>query len=200
METTKKSSELRSFEEELFKVIKTPLNYSNLTEEEWQEIQSVVDDRNIVIKKEDTGSYIVEWDRVDYLKKANKQLSDINAYKEVEFKEKMLNELVETSNKFFKNFQPRGWISEKNLKYFSYDFKKTSTLGKLYLLPKICKRLSDVPGRPAILNCGTPTEKVQEFLDFHLKPTMQNGNCYVRDSSHSLERIKNIHSIPDKAM
>ena len=108
METTKKSSELRSIEEELFKVIKTPLNYSNLTEEEWQEIQSVADDRNIVIKKEDAGSYIVEWDRVDYLKKANKQLSDINAYKEVEFKEKMLTELVETSKKFFKNLQPRG--------------------------------------------------------------------------------------------
>ena len=94
------------------------------------------------------------------MKEANKQLSNKNVYKKVEFKEKMLTELVETSNKFFKNLKSRECISEKNLKYFSYESKKTSNLGKLYLLPKIHKRLSDVPGRPVISNCGTPTERV----------------------------------------
>ena len=64
---------------------------------------------------------------------------------------------------------------EKELKYFSYDFKKTTYLGKLYLLPKIHKRLQNVPERPVISNCGTPTEKASEFLDFHLKPLMQTG-------------------------
>ena len=34
-------------------------------------------------------SSIVMWDRVDYLKKANKQLSGKNVFKEVEFKEKV---------------------------------------------------------------------------------------------------------------
>ena len=43
---------------------------------------------------------------------------------------------------------------------------------KLYFLPKIHKRLHNVPGRPVILNCGTPTEKCSEFLDYHLKPLM----------------------------
>ena len=62
-------------------------------------------DRSIVIKKADKGSSIVTRDRVDYLKEANKQLSEKNVYKEVEFKEKMLTELVETSNMFFKNFK-----------------------------------------------------------------------------------------------
>ena len=112
----------------------------------------------------------------------------------------MLTELVETSNEFFKNLKTRGCISEKNLKYFSYEFKKTFHLGKLYLLPKIHKRLSDVPGRPVISNCGIPTEKVSEFLDFHLKPIMRNGNSYIRDSSHFIERMKNIRLIPDNAM
>ena len=69
------------------------------------------------LKKADKGSSIVIWDRVD-LKEANKQLSDKNVYREVEFKEKMLTELVETSNKFLKNLKARGCISEKNLKYF----------------------------------------------------------------------------------
>ena len=51
-------------------------------------------------------------------------------------------------------------MSEKNLKYFSCEFKKTSNLDKFYLLPKIHKHLSDVPGRPVISNYGTPTEKI----------------------------------------
>ena len=48
--------------------------------------------------------------------------------------------------------------------------KLVTDLGKLYLLPKIHKRFHNVPGRPVISNCGTPTEKASEFLDFHLKP------------------------------
>ena len=157
----------------------------------------MADDRSIVKKKADKGSSIVILDRIDYLKEANKQLSQKNVYKVFEFKEKMLAELVETSNRFLKNLKTRGCISEKNLKYFSYKFKKTSNLGKLYLLPKIHKRRSDVPGKPVIPVCGTPTEMVSEFLDFHLKPIMRNGNSYIKDTSHFLERIKNICSIPD---
>ena len=109
----------------------------------------------------------------------------------------MLTVLVETSNSFLKNLKARGCISEKNLKYFCYDFKKTSNLGKLYLSPKIQKRLSDVPGIPVILNCVTPTEKVSEFLDFDLKPIIRNGNSYLKDLTDFLEKIKNIRSIPD---
>ena len=29
---------------------------------------------------------------------------------------------------------------------------------------------------------------------------MWNGNSYIRDSSHFLERIKNIYSVPDNSM
>ena len=102
------------------------------------------------------------------MKEANKQLSDKIVYKVVE----LLTESIETSNKFLKKLNARGCISEKTLKYFPYESKKTSNLGKLYLLPKILKRLPDDPGRPVTSNCGTPTEKVSEFLVFHLKPNM----------------------------
>ena len=68
------------------------------------------------------------------------------------------------------------------------------------LLPKIRKRLSNVPGRPVISNFGTPTEKVSEFLDHHLKPIMQNGLSYIRDSQHFLEKIKTIGSVPENAI
>ena len=86
------------------------------------------------------------------------------------------------------------------MKYFTYEYKKACNLGKLYLLPKIHKRLFNRPGRPVISNCGTPTEKVSEFLDHHLKPVMQKGLSYIRDSQYFLEKIKTIGSVPENAI
>ena len=63
-----------------------------------------------------------------------------------------------------------------------YEYKKVTNLGKLYLSPKTHKRLYDVPGRTVISNCGTPTEKVLEFLDYHLKLIMQEGWSYNKDT------------------
>ena len=57
-------------------------------------------------------------------------------------------------------------MTEKELKYFTYGYQKATNLSKMYLLPKIHKRLSNIPGTPVISNCGTPAEKVSEFLDF----------------------------------
>ena len=79
----------------------------------------------------------------------------------------------------------------------SYQFKKTTNLGKLYLLPKIHKCLSNVPGRAVIFNCGTPTEKVWEFLHFYLKPIMQNGWSYIRDPGDFIDKMKRILKISE---
>ena len=63
-------------------------------------------------------------------------------------------------------------MTEKQLKYFTIAHKKAANLGKMYLLPKIHQRLFNVPGRPVTSNCGSPTEKVSEFLGSHLKGVM----------------------------
>ena len=112
----------------------------------------------------------------------------------------MLSNFVDTSNKFFRGLKTKRFIAEKELKYFTYEYTKACNLGKMYVSPKIHKRLSDAPGRPAISNCGMPTEKVSEFLDYQLKPVMQNGISYIRNSGHFLERIKNINTLPENEM
>ena len=90
----------------------------------------------------------------------------------------MLSLLVDKCDKVFQSLSKKKHISEKavkELKYFTCNSKNTTNLGKLYFLPKMHKRLFNVPGRTVISNCGTPTEKVSEYLDFCLKPIMQNG-------------------------
>ena len=85
------------------------------------------------------------------------------------------------------------------MKNFTYEFKKAANLRKFYLFPKIHKRLENVPGKPIISNCGAPTEKVSEFLNFHLKSIMQNGGSYIKDSKDFKRKIKNI-DIPNDAL
>ena len=156
---------LSSVEQELSKNIKVPLRYSNLNSEEWGAIRSLADDRSIVIKKADKGSAAVVWDRDDYVKEAQKQIGDGNIYRKVNYKEKLMSELVDKGNNFFKKHKRKRCISDKTLKYFTYEHKKAANLGKFYLLPKMNKRLDNVPGRIVIFNCGAPTEKASEFLD-----------------------------------
>ena len=128
-----------------------------------------------IITKADKSLYVVVWGRNDYIKEEESQLKNELVYKKVSFKQDMLCDLVTKSNGFSKDFCRSGCITEKELKYFSYGYKKITNLGKLYLLSEIHKRLENVPGRPVISNCGTPTEKVSEFLDYHLEPVKQSG-------------------------
>ena len=66
-------------------------------------------------------------------------------------------------------------------------------MGKFNRLPKIKKRLENVPERPIISNCGNPTEKVSEFLDFDLNNIMQKGGSYIQDSNDFKSKFKNIN-------
>ena len=140
------------------------------------------------------------WDREDYIAEEERQLGDVTVYKDVDFKGKMLQDLAETSNKLFGNLKNKRGITERKLKYITIAFKKATNLGKLYLLPKFHKRLFEVPGRSLISNCGTPMEKVSEFLDSELKSVMQEGLSYIKNSGDFIKKLKHIDHIPQDAI
>ena len=86
------------------------------------------------------------------------------------------------------------------LAIFFFWIQKSYQIRKLYILPKIHKRLKNVPDKPVICNCGTPTEKVSEFLDHHIKLVMQNSWSYIKDSGGFLKKIRNVGNIPENAI
>ena len=160
---------LNRLEKELFSDDISESTQSNLSDEEWKALRGLAADKTIVIKGADKGSLVVVWDRSDYLHETSVQLQDQNIYKNVKFNENIPTDLAAKSNKIFKRLCSHKLISEKELKYFTYNFKNVTNLRKLYFIPKLHKRLSAVPGRPVISYCGTPTE-VSEYLDYILKP------------------------------
>ena len=51
-----------------------------------------------------------------------------------------------------------------------------------------------------ISNCGTPTEKASDVLDYHLKTITQTGKSYIKESGDFINKIKNLQNIPEDAI
>ena len=101
-----------------------------------ERFRNLADDRSIMIKGADKGSSVVVWNRYDYLQEASRQLRDTNIYEDVKFNENIFTGLVERSSKIFNRLCGHKLISEKELKYFTYSFKKATNLRNLYFLPR----------------------------------------------------------------
>ena len=122
---------LSQVETELFKMSSSSIRYSNMPKDEWDAVRSLADDRNIVIKRADKGSCVVIWDRNEYLLEAEKQLRDKKVYRDVEYNVNILKDLAEASNEMFSGLKRRGFINEKQLKYFTYEYKSATNFRKL---------------------------------------------------------------------
>ena len=102
--------------------------------------------------------------------------------------------LKKSSKLFSKKIRDRRDISDSTLDYFLVNNPK---LGRFYLLPKIHKRLRNVPVRPVISNSGYYTENILAFLEFHLKPLAQKVKSYIKDTNDFLRKMASLPLLPD---
>ena len=68
------------------------------------------------------------------------------------------------------------------------------------MLPKIHKRLHDVPGRPNISNCSYYTENISSFFDFQLQPPTEKVKSCIKDTNHFLSKVKSLGKLPQGAI
>ena len=185
---------LSCLEERLLDIEIPSKRFNNLTKDERNAMYSLKDDKSIIIKGADKGSAVIVWDREDYIKEATKQLEDKEVYMEVPNDS---SALVSTIFKSLEKIRKRGDLSQDTLNYF---WVKDPKFARFYLLPKIHKRLHDVPGRPVISNCSFYTENISSFLDFHLQPLAQKVKSYIKDINHFLKKIKELGQLPEGAI
>ena len=88
--------------------------------------------------------------------------------------------LLKTINGVLAKIRKRGDLKRDTLDYF---IMKDPKFARFYLLPKIHKRLHNVPGRPVISNSGYYTENISSFLDHHLQPLAQPVKSYIKDTN-----------------
>ena len=83
----------------------------------------------------------------------------------------------------------RGEITDKVRDYLTVDQPRTP---ELYLLPKIHKGTSPVPGRPIVSANESHTERISVFVDSFLAPVVKNGRSFVRDTGDFLLKLEDI--------
>ena len=88
----------------------------------------------------------------------------------------------------------RGGLNADTIKYF---IVKDPKFACFYILPKIHKRLHDVPGRSAISDWGYYTENISYSLDFHLQPLAWEVKSYIKDTNDFLKKLRSLPNLPD---
>lgn len=166
----------------------------NLTREEQRAFSNLRRYNDIIIKEADKGSGVVIMDREIYIAEGKRQLSDAKVYKKLPRDPTM--EMRDLVNKKLEQLHDKGYINDETLDYLLVD--SNTKAGRYYLLPKIHKKR--VPGRPVISGCGTPTEKISQFVEAHLKPLVPKVKSYIKDTNDFLRKINNLGILPDDSI
>ena len=187
---------LSRLSEDLINKANTPQNnrFDNLTKNERAALKGLMEDNNIIIKGADKGSAVVVWDKEDYLTEAECQLGDSKVYEKVKEPLPALNKSIKSC---LAKIKKRRDVSVETLDYFMINNPR---LGRFYLLPKIHKRLEEVPGRPVVSNTKYHTENISAYLDHHLKPIAQKVKSYVKDTNDFLRKIRDLQKISRNAI
>ena len=126
------------------------------------------------------------------LREVKNQLNDKKVYKE--FTGDLEGPLEKIIKTVLKKIRDKRDISDNTLVYFLVNNPK---LGRFYQLPKINKRLQNLPGQPVISNSGCYMENISAILEFHLEPLAQKVKSYIEDTNYFLRKIASLPPLPD---
>ena len=164
--------------------------YSNLSESEREALKDLKSYDDIVIKEADKSSGVVVMDRDTYNNEAFRQLRDREVYRETP------TDLTQQIADRIRKLLGDGYIDDKTLDYLLVN--STPRAGRFHLLPNIHKK--GCPGRPLVSGCGTCTERVSEFVDFHIKPLVPEITSYIKDTKHFLQALQDLGRLPEGAI
>ena len=124
----------------------------------------------------------------------DRQLNDTKYY------QKQSSDLTSKVQERVKEYTTRlhidNLIDYETLKYLSSNSEPKA--GRFYILPKIHKQGN--PGRPIISSNGHLTERISEFVDYHLKPLVQTLPSFIKDTTHFLVQLQKLGPLLDNVI
>ena len=160
-----------------------------MTKDERQALKRLKTDENIVILPADKGRVTVVMDKTDYYDKMDTLVNDKQTYEELKR-------------------DPTPTLQRK-LNSKLLDLKKTDVFDiqrynrlrcrvpqppKLYRLPKLHK--PNIPMRPIVSFCGSPTYELSKYLTTVLKPLTNESRHKLQSTENFIDAIKTVQ-IPD---
>ena len=184
------NSSIQQYLADVYKNLSTLRNYQlyteNLSGTEKLSLRELASNPNIVIKPADKGGKIVILDRDAYIREAVRQLSDSKVY--TKLMHNPMQELFSEISTFITYLRGKNLIDNN-----TFTFLHPSTHSRtpvFYMLPKIHKE--NVPGRPIISGCSSPTANLSIYLDHYLRPIVQQIPSYIKNTTHFIRILKEI--------
>ena len=159
---------LDAVEHDLFNVTPAPVR-DNLTTRERHALKRLSRRNDIVIKSADKGSGTVVMDRNWYIDECLRQLNDSKFYKTLD---KDITTDIQKRVQIYVQRMHRDQIIDDHTKRFLLQTDPKP--GRFYILPKIHKQGN--PGRPIVSSNSHPTERISQFVDYHLKLNKRGYN------------------------
>ncbi|XP_063446591.1 uncharacterized protein LOC134726124 [Mytilus trossulus] len=170
------------------------MELTNLSEQESQAINNLKSRDDIVIKQAYKGSAVVVINKPDYIEEGNRQLSNSKFYKHLE--SDPTKEISKQINEVLSDMNSKKHIDDDTYDYLHPD--ETCTAGRFYLLPKLHKE--GIPGSPIVSANGHPTEKISEFVDYHLRPHVRTMPSYIQDTTDYLQKMDSLNPLPNNTI
>ena len=155
---------------------------SNITNEEFQALKELKEDKSRMILTADKGVALVIMDKKDYIQKAE-ELLNTSTYKKIteDPANKHKNRLVN----ILKNIKSGGGLSEETYKKL---YPAGAVSSKFYGLLKVHK--PGIPLRPIVSSTGTATYNTAKELARILKPLVGSSIHHVQNTRDFVEQIK----------
>ena len=129
--------------------------------------------------------------RLDYIAEGLRQLNNTEFYRKIpkDNTKTISSEIIS----FLQFLKSRKLLRDDHIQFLTPKNCRTPVF---YRLPKIHK--ANNPGRPIVSACYmySPTDKLSEYLDFHLQPISQKVDLYIKDTMHFLRKLENLQGIP----
>lgn len=172
----------------------------NISKKERSALDSLKQNKDIVIKEADKGSAVVIMDCKYYIEKVNNLLNSNELYEEIVFNSNKLTVKISTFVTQYENE-----LSKNEIKYLTKFEPKTSNF---YALPKIHKSTvikeaiqnqktnvitvvnpADLQIRPIIAGPCCHTHRLSHLIDVLLQPLVNHIKSYIKDDFDILRKI-----------
>ncbi|CAJ0920678.1 unnamed protein product [Ranitomeya imitator] len=167
----------------------------NLDSLEKQALDSLSENKNIVIKPADKGGAIVVMDRSFYMTEVRRQLSDTSTYKMLQTDPTYA--IQQKISRVLDKHLQMNTIDKKTKVYLTNNHPVTPVI---YILPKIHKNLQNPPGRPIVASTDSILNPLSMFLEKLLTPHTKLTKSFILDTGDFLKKIRNVDIIPHNSI
>jgi len=132
-------------------------------------------------------------DRTWYVDECNRQLDDAKSYRKQDGD--ITSQIQDRVTTCGQHMLKDGYIDEKTQQYLIQTNVKP---GRFYILPKIHK--TGNLGRPIASSNDPPTERISQFVDFHINPLVASLDSHIKGTTDFLNELANRATLPNNAI